>query len=232
MNEVMAIAMGDSGELSLSGVLGFKPKDRTAGIPPECPEKLEERATHDTVVFNEDYLARLRRGDHHTARHFNRYFRAMLRFSLWHRFDGERAADLIDQVMVAAIERILKGEPKDATRLVAYVRGICSNLTKKEMRGRPLIMRMDLNLDLFADSAPRADHKLLEQERAEAVRKVLETLGKRDRAILVDLFWEEMTREEVCEKYKLSRERLRMILFHARRRFEKRWEPLKDSSEN
>lgn len=232
MREVMAIAIGDSGELSLSGFLDFEPKDSTAVIRPECTEKLEERATHDAVVFDEDYLTRLRRGDDQTAKHFNRYFRAKLRFSLWHRFDGERAADLIDQVMAAALERILKGEPKDATRLVAYVRGICSNLTKKEMRGRPLAMRMDVNLDLLADSAPRADHKLLEQERADAVRKVLETLGQRDRAILVDLFWAELSREEVCEKYKLSRERLRMILFHARRRFEKRWEPLKDSSEN
>jgi len=147
----------------------------------------------------------------------------MLRLNLWHRFDGERAADLIDQVMAAAIEKILKGEPRDATRLVAYVRGICSNLTKKEMRTRPLNTGVDFNLDLFSDCSPRADCKLLERERAEAVRKVLETLGPRDRNILVDLFWDELSREEVCEKYKLSRERLRMVLFHARRRFQKRW---------
>jgi len=223
MKEVMAIAIGNSGELSLSGFLGFEPKERTPATRPECPETVEESTTQDAVVFDEAYLARLRQGDNETAKHFNRYFRAMLRLNLWHRFDGERAADLIDQVMAAAIEKILKGEPRDATRLVAYVRGICSNLTKKEMRTRPLNTGVDFNLDLFSDCSPRADCKLLERERAEAVRKVLETLGPRDRNILVDLFWDELSREEVCEKYKLSRERLRMVLFHARRRFQKRW---------
>jgi DNA-directed RNA polymerase specialized sigma24 family protein len=76
---------------------------------------------------------------------------------------------------------------------------------------------------LFSDRAETCEERLFAEERAEAVRKVLGTLGRRDRGVLVDLFYKELTRAEVCGKYGVTRQQLRLILFHARERFRKGW---------
>jgi RNA polymerase sigma-70 factor, ECF subfamily len=189
----------------------------------EVSEPLQNEPTRDPVTFDEGYLARLRNGDDDTAKHFDRHFRRLLRRWLWYRFSGERTQDLIDDVMTAALKSILRGEPKHATHLPAYIRGICSNLTKKEMRPRPDHHGVDLNIERISDPGKTIEQSLLEQERAKAVREVLNTLSSRDRNLLTELFYNELGRDEICDKYGVTREQLRLSLYHARRRFQKKW---------
>jgi RNA polymerase sigma factor (sigma-70 family) len=126
-------------------------------------------------------------------------------------------------MMTAALENILRGQPREATRLTAYIRGICSNLTKKEMRPKTDDNLVDLDLERISDSEKSVVDSLIEQERAAAVRQVLETLSFRDRNLLIDLFFHELSRDEACRKYAVTRGQLRVVLHHARRRFQKKW---------
>jgi RNA polymerase sigma factor (sigma-70 family) len=177
----------------------------------------------ETGSFDDAYLARLRQGDDETARHFDRFFRRMLSAKVWGRFGPEREEDLVDGVMTAAMEKILRGEPRNAACLMAYISRICSNLLAKAIRTQPNGTRMDLDKEQISDRAETCEERLLAEERAEEVRRVLSALGRRDRGVLVDLFCHEFTRGEVCEKYGVTRQQLRLILFHARERFRKRW---------
>jgi hypothetical protein len=111
-----------------------------------------------------------------TARHFDRHFRRLLHAKLWRKFTAQREQELIEDVLGVAVENILRGEPKDATRLPAYVCGICSNLTKKEMRPRPN-GNPDIDIDRLSDPGETAEERLLERETAKAVADVLETLS-------------------------------------------------------
>ena len=63
--------------------------------------------------FDDDYLARLRSGDYQTAKHFNAYFRKLLRIKLCGAFRAEQIDDLIDEVMFVAITNILRGQLRD-----------------------------------------------------------------------------------------------------------------------
>jgi DNA-directed RNA polymerase specialized sigma24 family protein len=135
----------------------------------------------------------------------------------------EREDDLVDKIMAAALEKILTGEPRDASRLVAYVCGICSNLTKTEMRPRLKQEQPTFCWERIGDGAQTVEDRLLAEERAAAVRRVLCKLGRRDQAVLVDLFYFELEREEICRKHRVTKEQLRLVLFHARRRFQKVW---------
>ncbi len=188
---------------------------------------VEEKPVAGTVtslnIFDENYLVRLRSGDEDTAKHFDSYFRRMLRIKLWAKYGRTVQDDLADEVMAAALEKILNGEPRDPSCLAAYVRGICANLTK---RPDPTAQQgVDFNVDQLSDRAASAEEAMISQERARTVRRVLTSLKPRDRLILVDLFYNEMDRDEVCRKYHVSREQLRLILFRARARFQKRWLP-------
>jgi RNA polymerase sigma factor (sigma-70 family) len=196
------------GSLSTGAMVGLLPAKREAakrGAP-----------------FDGDYLARLRKGDNDTAHHFNGYFRRLVHSKISGMFDQDREEDLIDKVMTAALERILRGEPRDATRLVAYVYGICSNLTKTAMR--PGLKReLDLAPDCLCDGGQSAEERLLAKEKAKAVRNVLDTLNRNDRAVLIDICCHEIPRDEVCRTYNVTREHLRLILFRARRKFQREW---------
>ena len=178
-------------------------------------------AVMSSNIFDDDYLTRLRNGHEETAKHFDAYFRRMLRIKLWPKFGRSVKEDLMDDVMAAAMEKILAGEPRDPACLAAYVRAICTNLAKRADPNPN--QAADFNFDQISDRALTAEEQMILQEKARNVRSVLTTLKSRDRLILIDLFFNELHRDEVCRKYNVSREQLRLILFRARARFQKKW---------
>jgi RNA polymerase sigma factor (sigma-70 family) len=174
--------------------------------------------------FDAGYLQRLRNGDDETARHFDRHFRRLIRARVWGRFNQQLQQDLIDDVMATAIENIMRGELRDAARLPGYIFGILSNSTKRALRPtRRDADFVQLDFDRLSDGAETTDRRIEEREEAEAVSKTLRTLSDRDREVLVDLYYRELSRTEVCEKYRVTHEQLRLILFYAIRRFQKKW---------
>jgi RNA polymerase sigma factor (sigma-70 family) len=183
--------------------------------------------------FDEDYLARLRKGDYETAQHFHEYFRKRLRIMLCGAFGTQVINDLIDEVMFVAIANIMRGEPRDPARLPQYVRGVCKNLKNRTIRNKPKDGSEDIDFDRISGSERTAEEQLQRQETARDVQAVLKKLSERDRNILIDLFFNELTREEVCAKYApMSREQLRMILFHARERFQGKWRKKNEDQQN
>jgi len=174
-----------------------------------------------SIIFDEGYLARLRSGDEDTAKHFNTYFRRLLGIKIWAKFGRADQEEIIDEVMAAAMEKILLGQPRDPANLAAYVRAIAANLA-----GKPRVANCaaDFNFDRISDPSRTAEERILEEERAKTVRTVLKNLKPRDRDILVDLFYNELDREEVCRKYAIKRDQLRLVLFRARGRFQEKWE--------
>jgi RNA polymerase sigma factor (sigma-70 family) len=198
-------------------------KPSSFSIWPLAAMEEKPNAVMSSNIFDANYLTRLRSGDEETAKHFNTYFRRMLRIKLWAKFGRTVQDDLMEDVLAAALEKILNGEPRDPSCLAAYVRGICANLAK---RPDPNTNRgSDFNFEHISDRALTAEEQMISRERARTVRAVLTSLKTRDRLILIDLFYNDLHREEVCRRYKVSREQLRLILFRARGRFQKKWLP-------
>jgi RNA polymerase sigma factor (sigma-70 family) len=175
--------------------------------------------TADSVdLFDEAYLQRLRSGDDETARHFDRYFRHRLRPKVWDKFNRQRADDLVDDVMAAALQSILQGKPENADRLPAFIFGICVNLTKVAMRPKANREWAQAEFDHVPDSAQTTLEKLQAAETQQAVLEVLRTLRRRDRDVLVDLFYRGLSRTETAQKHGITRDQLRMILFQTRQK--------------
>jgi predicted RNA-binding protein YlqC (UPF0109 family) len=61
--------------------------------------------------------------------------------------------------------------------------------------------------------------ELLSKEQA-ASAMVLNSLARRDRNVLIDIFFHEVAVDRVCEKYGLTRQALRLIVFRARIKFQ------------
>jgi RNA polymerase sigma factor (sigma-70 family) len=201
---------------------------QTAVREPICEFRREQRSGREFALppsgFDEAYLRRLRAGDDETAKHFDHHFRRLLRAKVWGKFDRQREQDLVDDVMADAIENIMQGKLSDASCLPAYVCGILSNSIKRTLRiARPQAISRRFDVERIADCAKTMDLQLEERERAEAITKTLSGLSRRDREVLIDLFYQELTRKEVCEKHGVTGDQLRLILFYAVRRFQKKW---------
>jgi RNA polymerase sigma factor (sigma-70 family) len=176
------------------------------------------------AVFDEAYLARLRAGDDDTARHFDGHFRRLVRLQLWGRFSPDRVSELVDDVMAAVIEKVMSGEPREAACLPGYVRGICANLQKREIKSHAKYEVVDLDLNRLSGSAESPEESALNREKASAVWRVIEGLRVRHRNVLLDVHYYGLDRDEACQKYGVTREQLKLILFHARRKFQKEWD--------
>ena len=77
-------------------------------IWPLLEAKQKSTRVMSSNIFDEGYLMRLRAGDEETAKHFNDYFRRMLRIKLWAKYGHTVKNDLMDDVMAAALEKILE----------------------------------------------------------------------------------------------------------------------------
>jgi RNA polymerase sigma factor (sigma-70 family) len=195
----------------------------------EAPSRNSRPAAHNkggVEQFDDGYLERLRHGDSETAQHFDRYFRRLIRAKVWGKFSRQRAEDLVDDVMAVAIQNIMQQKLDDASRLPGYICGICANLSKVSMRPKSNREVLREDFERVADCAQTAVERLQEAEIAQAVGKVLSTLRRRDQEVLVDLFYNGLSREEAAEKYKVTCAQLRTILLRALKRFKKKWEGL------
>ena len=174
-------------------------------------------------AFNDDYLARLRSGDSETWGHFEAYFRRLIHIRLSTQFRSQMADELTGEVLSAVIQKIQQCALKDAAKLPAYVAGVCRNAARSAIRSlqkRPIV---EVNWDAMPAHGRNPEQEFLDKEKAEIVGDVLKKLNTRDRDILVDVFYHGLDRDEACRQHRVTREQLRMILFHARQRFQREW---------
>lgn len=170
----------------------------------------------ELFVFDDDYVRRLREGDRETANHFHAYFRDLLLLKLRSRLRSMDAIDEVRQeVFLRSLERL--DRLKDPSRLGAFVNSICENVLKEyyraENRSEPLDDQQDIaganDLDVDYDSAHNAAR----------VRRVLAAMKGREPEILRALFLEEMDKEELCRRYGVDRDYLRVLVHRAKEKF-------------
>jgi RNA polymerase sigma factor (sigma-70 family) len=70
------------------------------------------------------------------------------------------------------------------------------------------------------DGQPGLDRVLIDSERKQKVRSLLEELKDRDRQVLRMLFYEEIEPDEVCRRLKVRPEHLKLLVHRARKRFQ------------
>jgi RNA polymerase sigma-70 factor, ECF subfamily len=208
-------------KLTIGTVLDLK---KRSGASCNTTQKAAGRSV-DRFQFSDDYVTRLRGNDAETWEHFDGYFRPRIRAKFRAQFPWEKVDDLSGDTMLAVIEKIRQGEPRDAACLAAYVFQICHNKALEAFRkltGERGATEVDWNL--FAGNGKTPQQKLLDKEQAQKVDKVFKKLASRDRQTLAGVFYEGRDRDEVCREYGITRDQFRMILFHARKRFQREWE--------
>jgi RNA polymerase sigma-70 factor (ECF subfamily) len=169
--------------------------------------------------FDQDYLRRLASGDTLVEHHFSSYFGDLLLLRLRARIRSPQLIEDIRQETLLRVLRIVrKAGVEHPDRFGAFVSGVCSNVVMELLRGE---MRHEWSAFNFEPADDRVDLEapLVNQQRRRQVDRILEELPNRDRELLRMFFLEEHDKSEICKRFKVREDYLRVLLHRAKLRF-------------
>jgi RNA polymerase sigma-70 factor (ECF subfamily) len=175
----------------------------------------------DYAAFDADYLSRLKHGDPETERHFIAYFSNAIWLKLRNRV---RARHLIDEIRQETFARVLKylqsGKPiQYPERFGGFVQAVCNNVMLEVLRAEFVYQQPGETPIDPPDRRVRFDVDIVTEERKQAVREILSEMPEKDGALLRMVFLEEGERSEICKRFQVDGNYLRVLLHRAKERF-------------
>jgi RNA polymerase sigma-70 factor, ECF subfamily len=176
--------------------------------------------------FDSGYLTRLRDGDAETERHFVTHFTNVIRLSLRYRL---RSWELIEDIRQETFLRVLNFVRSDRSldhpeRLGAYVHSVCINVMMELLRASTRHPPIPEDAYDLADKRVNTEGRVVTRERKELVGTLLSELSEKDRDILRAVFLEEADKTEICERFGVDRDYLRVLVHRAKARFREAFE--------
>ena len=172
-------------------------------------------------TFDGAYVERLRAGDASTEQHFVAYFDQLLRIKLRSRtLASDKVDDLRQETYIRVIAAVRKdGGVRQPERFGAFVNSICNNVLLEHYRASAKNQPMeDAHMDI-PDKVLDLEGMLVTKQSAEQVRRILDEMPKRDRALLRSLFLEEKEKDTICRELGVDRDYLRVLLLRAKDKF-------------
>jgi RNA polymerase sigma-70 factor (ECF subfamily) len=171
--------------------------------------------------FDQEYLDKLIEGDPTVEHHFSSYFGELLEIKLRNRVRTPQIREDLTQETFLRVFAFLrkKGCLEHPERLGAFVNTVCQNVLLEHYRSSGRSAELPDHLADPPDPGIDSESRLVNNERKDRVRQVLEGLPEKDRRLLHSLFFEEQDKDEICREFNVDREYLRVLLHRAKARF-------------
>jgi RNA polymerase sigma-70 factor (ECF subfamily) len=139
------------------------------------------------------------------------------------------AEELSQETFRIVLEKIRQGEVREPERLSGFITGVARNVTNNYVRRGPrpdLVVGIE-EAEYIADPAPNPLDRLLEQEKREIARQLIQQLpSARDREVLFRFYVDGDEKEQICEDLGLSSPQFNVVLCRALKRCKKSYEKL------
>jgi len=172
-------------------------------------------------AFDAEYVRRLRDGDPQTEQHFASYFGELLYLKLRRRVPSRQLQEDIRQETLCRVLRAIREKDglEDPRKFGAYVSGVCHFVTVELSRTESRYEPAERDMEEQRDTTQDPDAPLINEQRRALVLKVLSRLEERDRKLLRAVFFEELGSAEVCRRFQVEPDYLRVLVFRAKARF-------------
>jgi RNA polymerase sigma-70 factor (ECF subfamily) len=177
--------------------------------------------------FDDAYVQRLREGDRWTEEHFVRYFGELLLIKLRARLRSMDAVEDVRQEVFVRVMRTLRAPEglRDGRKLGAFVNSVCNNVLLESYRaGRRVEPLEPGDYAAVADPSTSVDEALVTAESRMRVQRILRDMPSKDAEILRALFIEEQEKDDVCRRFGVDRNYLRVLLYRAKDKFRAAYE--------
>ncbi|MGC2695643.1 MAG: RNA polymerase sigma factor [Candidatus Angelobacter sp.] len=170
--------------------------------------------------FNAMYVQSLRQGNPSTEEHFVSHFTPILRRKLRARVrSADIARDLLQETFLRVLTTLRSGHGvRNPERFEIFVIGVCNNVLRETYRRQKALMQFQPDSEL-AGKEPSPYACALAEETRNHVRQVLSMLEPEVRAILQVVFLEEQGRDEICRRFGINRNYLRLLIYRAKNEF-------------
>jgi RNA polymerase sigma-70 factor (ECF subfamily) len=132
------------------------------------------------------------------------------------------AEDVSQQTFRIVIEKLRHGDLREPERLSGFVCGVARNTALDYVRRARNTRSLDGSVDIaqIPDPAPSQLDRILAEEKASAVRRVIGELKReRDKELLFRYYVAEQDKEKICAQMKLSSAQFNNVIFRATVRF-------------
>jgi RNA polymerase sigma-70 factor, ECF subfamily len=135
--------------------------------------------------------------------------------------DRDLAADILQDAVVTALQKLRAGEISDRAQLDGYVYRVALNHFRNHLRkDKSGVSDHEAGADLIDTDARKPPESIQAAQWAKIVKQMLrEITPARDRELLVRFYLYEETKEQLCQSLGLSDLHFNRVIFRARERF-------------
>ena len=174
----------------------------------------------DFFSFDAEYLRRLQEHDQATEAHFVSYFEKRLQVKLRSRgFAGAALEDISQETFFRVLTALRNGTVLFPERFGAFVNSVCDRVILEAYRSNVRNQHVDVDAMDVPDGRTNLEAMLLRKEKKKIVADILAQLPAKKRNILRALLFEQLDRSELCARFKVKGDYLRVLLFRAKEDF-------------
>jgi RNA polymerase sigma factor (sigma-70 family) len=170
----------------------------------------------------DELVERIRAGEDSGMEELYRVFSNGVRYCLQRQFGSQDLDDKVHDIFLIVALAIRGGEVREPERLMGYVRTVVrrqvAGYIESAVHARLRQTGLDKGMPL-SDRRPDPERSAMEHENVELALRVLNSVRKRDREVLIRFYLQEQTAPEICHDMELSITQFRLIKSRAKARF-------------
>jgi RNA polymerase sigma-70 factor (ECF subfamily) len=169
-----------------------------------------------------DLVHRVREGDPSGMEDLYRMFLTGVRFYLCRQLGPQDLEDKVHDIFLIIAQSIQRGDLREPDRLMGYVRTIVRRQVAayidRAVQSRRSYADLGFGMTL-SDQQPNPEGRLIADENTAMALRILNSLHKRDREVLVRFYLREQNPDEICRDMGLTETQFRLIKSRAKARF-------------
>jgi RNA polymerase sigma-70 factor, ECF subfamily len=191
------------------------------GQPVPCAD--EERPETLQVPNWAILVSRIQQGDSAAMADLYGIFAKGIRYFLLRNLGPDELDDKVHDCFVIVTQAIQNGDLREPERLMGYVRTVVKRqiAASIDIAVQQRRTRVDFEDSMFSmsDWRDNPERNVMARQREEIVRKVLQSVSRRDRDILNRFYVLEQSQEQICADMGLSYNQFRLLKSRAKARF-------------
>lgn len=167
-------------------------------------------------------VERIRASDPSAMEELYAIFAKGVRYYLWRQVGPQDLDDRVHDIFLIITQSIQRGELREPERLMGYVRTIARRQVAAVIDGAVQARRSQVDADGrigLADRLPDPERRVIDQQNQDLAMRILGSLPKRDREVLVRFYLQEEKPEQICREMDLTATQFRLIKTRAKARY-------------
>jgi RNA polymerase sigma-70 factor (ECF subfamily) len=165
---------------------------------------------------------RIRQGDPGGMEELYQVFSKGVRFFLYRQLGPRDLEDKIHDLFLIVTQSIRRGELREPERLMGYVRTVVRRQVAAHIDDAVQARRYHTDLEgtlVLSDRRPDPERGAIDRQKQELAMRILNSIAKRDREVLIRFYLDEQKPEEICRAMNLTETQFRLIKSRAKARF-------------